>query len=399
MTPPVYYIGSRQAQKAKHMRCDPTGRRTRRRLSMLLLSTLLAAGCGPGSATAPARRLRFVPVVGSRTGPSESMLFRVFAGRILPDGGVVIGDNGTRELRFYAPDGTWLRSVGRRGKGPGEFQFVTAIYALGDSLFVFDGALGRMSVFTSAGRYAREFSILSGGLWWPIGITDDGRLLAASGTPAPGVAHAGVVVDSADYGWYDLDGKPLAFAARLPAGTRVAVTGEDGVRTIQEAPFSPVPSAVVAGGGFVFSDGEGSIRFLDASGQGTRTSRPAAPPVEIPDAAVDAYRRERLSRAGARRARVALVLRNSPFPRYYPVIAELAGGGGVWAQRYRMARDTDTEWFVAGGPGSSSGRYAAAGKFRVLDVRGRRALAVRTDDWGVEMAGFLVPADTAAAGR
>ncbi|MEJ2185759.1 MAG: hypothetical protein P8Z36_07445 [Gemmatimonadota bacterium] len=368
-----------------------------RHVPWVLLYGLLLAGCGSGARTVAVHRLRFAPVVGSRNGPPESVLFGVLAGRVLRGGAIVIGDNGSRELRFYARDGSWLRSAGRRGKGPGEFESITAIYSLDDTLYVFDGHLGRMSVFAGSGRYVRTFSILSEGLSWPIGITDDRRLLVASGAPATGVAHAGLVVDSADYGWYDLDGKPQAFVARLPAGMRVAVTGEDGVRTIQEAPFSAAPSAVVAGNGIVFSDGEGAIRFLDESGRVVRTSRPATPPVEITDAAVDAYRRERLSRAGARRARVALVLRNSPFPRYYPVIAGLAGGnGGVWAQRYRTTRDPDTEWYVLGPAGSLSDRYAAPDKVRVLDVQGKQVLAVRTDELGVETVGFLVPADTAA---
>lgn len=378
------------------MRFISFSRHARRQLSRVFLCALFLAGCGAGTKAGAVRRLRFTPVVGSRNGPAESMLFGVFAGRILPDGTVVIGDNGSRELRYYAPDGTWLRSAGRQGKGPGEFESITAIFTLGDSLYVFDGHLGRMSVFTGNGRCVRTFSILSDGLSWPIGIKDDRRLLAASGTGAAGVAHAGLVVDSSDYGWYDLDGRPLAFAARLQAGTRVAVIGEDGVRTVQEAPFAAAPSAIVAGTGILFSDGEGSIRFLDASGHVVRTSRLPARPVEVPDEAVDAYRRERLSRAGARRARVALVLRNSPFPGYYPVIAQLAGGScGVWAQRYRTARDTDTEWFVLGTAGSLRARYAAPGKVRVLDVRGRQVLAVRTDELGVETVGFLVPADTA----
>jgi hypothetical protein len=47
----------------------------------------------------------------------------VFASR-LPDGGVVIGDRGDFSLLFFGPTGKPLRSVARKGSGPGEVTFL-----------------------------------------------------------------------------------------------------------------------------------------------------------------------------------------------------------------------------------------------------------------------------------
>lgn len=60
-------------------------------------------------------------------------------------GDVYVGDQWA--VKVFAPDGTLLRTLGRRGSGPGEFEAIASVALMpGDSVFVFDGGLQRVTV-------------------------------------------------------------------------------------------------------------------------------------------------------------------------------------------------------------------------------------------------------------
>jgi hypothetical protein len=73
---------------------------------------------------------------------------------VLTDGGVVVASYVANTLRYFDADGTYRRSVGREGKGPGEFRTITAFSRYGDTLAVMD--LDDVSQhFTLDGRFVR----------------------------------------------------------------------------------------------------------------------------------------------------------------------------------------------------------------------------------------------------
>lgn len=67
----------------------------------------------------------------------ERSLYRVYAGAFLPDRSVVVTNAG-EELLLFGADGGLERVIGGLGDGPGEFQMLTSVSAVGDSIFVFD---------------------------------------------------------------------------------------------------------------------------------------------------------------------------------------------------------------------------------------------------------------------
>lgn len=70
-----------------------------------------------------------------------------------------------------------MRIVGRQGSGPGEFQYVASMDWIGDSLWVADGRLPRVQVFSDTGRLLRGITaVLPGG--WGAG---DGNVLVGFG--------------------------------------------------------------------------------------------------------------------------------------------------------------------------------------------------------------------------
>jgi hypothetical protein len=77
--------------------------------------------------------------------------------------------NGDGVPKVYAADGQFIKELGRKGKGPGEFANAWAIAALpGDSVLVIDGSLSRGTVFGPDLKMAR--SILFPG-WSPRRVT------------------------------------------------------------------------------------------------------------------------------------------------------------------------------------------------------------------------------------
>jgi hypothetical protein len=103
-----------------------------------------------------------VPVIsiGSLEGHAGHDLAMPWSSLRLPDGRIVISNAQTHEVRFYSRDGDFIRSVGGRGSGPGEFQVVGRLSrGPGDSVAVVDPVLSRLTLFSSEGELGRTIPI------------------------------------------------------------------------------------------------------------------------------------------------------------------------------------------------------------------------------------------------
>lgn len=96
----------------------------------------------PGSAPA---FVRYTAVERARSDTSAA-LTAAYAMDVDTRGNVYVGDHWT--VRIFSPEGRLLRSVGGQGRGPGEFDAIASVAVLpGDSVFVYDAALRRITVF------------------------------------------------------------------------------------------------------------------------------------------------------------------------------------------------------------------------------------------------------------
>src|SRR6185295_16557991 len=83
----------------------------------------------------PRYRIDSVPLVdigGGSGGPHAEFSQGVFLAH-LSDGRVVVADAHSHELRWFG-SGRWIRSAGRNGGGPGEFQQIDLLAVNHDSL-------------------------------------------------------------------------------------------------------------------------------------------------------------------------------------------------------------------------------------------------------------------------
>lgn len=117
--------------------------------------------------------------IGEADGAPEYALDGVVGAVRLANGHIVIANFNTHDLRTYDADGRHLRTVGRRGDGPGEFRLVRGIGIVRDTVLVWDPFANRVSRFDATGAFAGSTSmdIREMVLPNPIGFLDDGSLL------------------------------------------------------------------------------------------------------------------------------------------------------------------------------------------------------------------------------
>lgn len=81
---------------------------------------------------------------------------------LLSDGRLVVASDYPPALSIFAKDGRLLRTVGRRGRGPGEFEAIGTFHHYGDTIFAADlDDVGQH--FTLDGRYIRSSERPAGG--------------------------------------------------------------------------------------------------------------------------------------------------------------------------------------------------------------------------------------------
>lgn len=76
---------------------------------------------------------------------------------VSPRGQILVPQMDDNLIKVFNPDGT-TRTIGRKGSGPGEFQRVTRIGFIGDSLWALDPSLARISIFGPDFKHARTFA-------------------------------------------------------------------------------------------------------------------------------------------------------------------------------------------------------------------------------------------------
>lgn len=84
------------------------------------------------------------------------------------------------EIGVYSSSGRFLGTLGRRGEGPGEFQWVQNLLIVpGDTLYVFDGGNARISVFSPDLALARDVRFPFLLHFMPLALTSTGNVVGS----------------------------------------------------------------------------------------------------------------------------------------------------------------------------------------------------------------------------
>jgi hypothetical protein len=104
-------------------------------------------------------------------------------------GEVYVSDFPDARITVLSGDGSVVRTIGRKGQGPGEYQFISNVQLLGgDSLLVYDQGLNRVTVYSPGAdrvAYTVNFSQASRKPppYWVRKLPDERAFLAAYRTP------------------------------------------------------------------------------------------------------------------------------------------------------------------------------------------------------------------------
>jgi len=135
------------------------GSRPLRLAASVALCVLLALGCGrEEEASEGAWTVEEGALTLERdllVGDDESFFFAgIWDVTTGPEGRIYVAEGEAAHVKVLSPDGMLQDSLGRKGKGPGEFQEVSkVVVARPDSLYVLDDDNGQVSVFSPDGNF------------------------------------------------------------------------------------------------------------------------------------------------------------------------------------------------------------------------------------------------------
>jgi hypothetical protein len=148
--------------------------------SLLLLSCSSEPGEEPAAEEAGTIEATTDLVIGLEDQPLEYQLGRPIAVRTDAEGHIYIADRFSREIKVFDHDGTYLRIIGGRGRGPGEFEdFEFMEWTPEGHLVLMDRGNLRYTVITTDGEEIASYPYNMHDQFYPQSLTYvDGQILA-----------------------------------------------------------------------------------------------------------------------------------------------------------------------------------------------------------------------------
>ena len=170
-------------------------------------------------------------------------------------GRILVYDRRTQDIRMFAPDGKFIRTIGRLGSGPGEMRNAEGmVIDRAGKIWVRDAANARFTIFNSEGEFEKNWTMKfcwSQGVWNPQ-PNREGRIIDHDCVVPPGGGRSvGYVVLGyrADASGVDtLSPRPECGTRELSeAGTWV--TRSEKSTMFQSIPWAPFPLSVLGPSG------------------------------------------------------------------------------------------------------------------------------------------------------
>lgn len=283
-------------------------------------------------------RVATTPTVRIGTSEKPDDLLAAPAGATrLPNGNIVVGDQGDFALREFTPNGALVKRYARKGKGPGEVTYLAPLLRCGDSLLAND-ITGSASIFTPDGVFVRAFRFKT--------------------TPYRFACNrTGHVVN---VGWdSDKNMKPEVnrsltgyWIARMDSSAPVKLGDMLGSERIGHRPYplgreprvaiGPTRAYVALADSFV-------VRVFDLTGKAMPSLSAPVPRVAATPADLVAEREREIAMMGERaRKSTELEYQKFPLPKYLPATRDLIvdSDGNLWVQHYPRAASTTVSWTV-----------------------------------------------------
>jgi sugar lactone lactonase YvrE len=137
---------------------------------------------GPGKwGKTPAVALQPVRVLGDVDSDDEAIAFHMPSGLAIDDQGrLYVLDSGNHRVQVFSPEGKYLKTIGRKGQGPGEF-FMPSSIGLGPkgALFVGERQAARIQEIGPDGKLGRTIKLTEGAAGDALVLPGGGFVMAA----------------------------------------------------------------------------------------------------------------------------------------------------------------------------------------------------------------------------
>jgi len=115
--------------------------------------------------------------IGQEGGGPEYLFSRVGGLAVDTEGNIYAIESREAAVRVFDKKGGYLRTIGRKGQGPGETQYPVFVQITAeDELAVYDYSAARMLFYSLDGAYLRQKT--TSRIVFPIGLDSEGRLIA-----------------------------------------------------------------------------------------------------------------------------------------------------------------------------------------------------------------------------
>lgn len=293
---------------------------------------------------------------------------------------------GNKSIRMFSPDGVPIREIGRKGGGPGEFEFTPTVHlGPGDTLYAWETNKFRLTTFSpedqslvSSNTIGNPSSRAPHPLRF-LGAVNQGYLMEFAGSYIPGsqvqydMGHFAKIVT-----W---DGNALDDRlAQLPSANFVIFDmnsigfSGSGVRFL---PYSAKPNYVLSADQVLYHGMSDAIQLTGTTLEGEDVHK-----ISLPHTPVSVSASERESSVG----RIQLeqlrkdVLANIPEhkPAYQRLMSDDAGH--IWMLLSKPENEQTSTWLVMNAPGETVATAQIPDGMRLMAVRGGRAYGTQADE-------------------
>jgi len=339
--------------------------------------------------------------IGDESGDLNYVFQGVSQALRMDDGTIVVVDRLASQISLFDPTGVFIRNLGGRGEGPGEFQFLQDAWARGDTIRASDGRLSRISVFDRGGNVLETIPVeVAPGMGSSTALTQfaDGAILV-SNAPSGGVRlGTGDVIEGGV--WTLSRHSPGGRFMNAISGLRESSRWEHGMQGLPPGvylPFSVGIPAYASGQNHIYAGRgiEPGIGRWNLDGTLFRLIRWSAPERPVSD---EDRRRFREANSVAPRYVEPTAwnryLREIPFPERIPVYRRLLVDAerNLWAERYRAPWEDEPSWYVFDEQGAWLGEVAMSPGLHVFEIGTDYVLGRYRDEFDVQSV-VMIPLD------
>lgn len=340
--------------------------------------------------------------IGDVPGDPAHELYRARDATRHSDGTVAVANSSNGEIRFFNADGSFLRTVGSTGGGPGEFRGASALRALtgvaGDTLIAWDIYGQLVSVFAPDGGFVRSF-----GLNGPAqqhffaGSYGDGSLLLfvieyPADEPIERMPE-GIVPRKVTVHRYGVDHQLISSIREIPnTDAFQARWGPFGMIFV-DPPFGRRTSISAGSTSTYVSTGHSDeVTVHNQAGELERVIRRTLDPTPVTSEMADEDRARRLREESSELEemdvdpRVRRMIHDLPCPEFLPPygITLVDSEGYLWMEEFQVTRGKPADWSVFDPQGVWLGRVTLPTGLEVFEIGSDYILGRAKDELEVE---------------